>query len=59
MGEKDVCFWTQMAAGWLEYREPAKALEVIGEMKMMGIKPIKFLLFGFFGRREESSWIEN
>ncbi|XP_022732381.1 pentatricopeptide repeat-containing protein At2g13600-like [Durio zibethinus] len=48
MGEKDVCSWTQMAAGWLEYGEPAKALEVIGEMRMMSVKPNKFTLATFF-----------
>ncbi|XWS52898.1 hypothetical protein CRYUN_Cryun11dG0111700 [Craigia yunnanensis] len=37
-----------MAAGWLEYGEPAKALEVIGEMRMMGVKPNKFTLVSAF-----------
>lgn len=44
MGEKDVCSWTQMAAGWLEHGEPSKALEAIGEMRMMGVTPNKFTL---------------
>ncbi|XVE59581.1 hypothetical protein DITRI_Ditri05aG0057300 [Diplodiscus trichospermus] len=48
MGEKDVCSWTQVAAGLLEYGEPAKALEAIGEMRMTGITPNKFTLATVF-----------
>jgi pentatricopeptide repeat protein len=40
----DVCSWTQMAAGCLQCGEPSKALEVIAEMKKIGVKPNKFTL---------------
>uniref|UniRef100_A0A5B7C8U4 Pentatricopeptide repeat-containing protein n=1 Tax=Davidia involucrata TaxID=16924 RepID=A0A5B7C8U4_DAVIN len=41
---KDVCAWTEMAAGCLNCGEPNKALGVIGEMREMGVKPNKFTL---------------
>lgn len=40
----DVCSWTQMAAGCLQCGEPSKALEIVAQMKKMGIKPNKFTL---------------
>lgn len=44
MPNKDVCSWTQMAAGCLLCGEPRKALAVIGQMMKMGVKPNKFTL---------------
>jgi pentatricopeptide repeat protein len=44
MSVRDVCSWTQMAAGCLQCGEPSKALEVIAEMKKIGVKPNKFTL---------------
>lgn len=44
MPVRDVCSWTQMAAGCLQCGEPSKALEVIAEMKKVGVKPNKFTL---------------
>lgn len=41
---KDVCSWTQMAAGCLQCGEPSKALGVIGQMKNAGVMPNKFTL---------------
>ncbi|KAL8555585.1 hypothetical protein ACS0TY_003402 [Phlomoides rotata] len=41
---KDVCSWTQMAAGCLNYGEPVEALRVIGEMRRAGVGPNKFTL---------------
>ncbi|PRQ38219.1 putative tetratricopeptide-like helical domain-containing protein [Rosa chinensis] len=41
---KDVCSWTEMAAGCLQCGEPSKALEVIAQMKKVGIQPNKFTL---------------
>ncbi|WRX32290.1 Pentatricopeptide repeat - like 10 [Theobroma cacao] len=58
MGEKDVCSWTQMAAGWLEYGQPEKALEVIGEMRMMGVNPNKFTLATAFNACANLAFLE-
>ncbi|KAG6675897.1 hypothetical protein I3842_15G128800 [Carya illinoinensis] len=44
MPVRDVCSWTQMAAGCLQCGEPSKALEIVAEMKKMGVKPNKFTL---------------
>ncbi|KAI4313601.1 hypothetical protein L6164_026565 [Bauhinia variegata] len=44
MPQKDVCSWSQMAAGCLLCGEPRKALVVIERMKKMGVKPNKFTL---------------
>jgi pentatricopeptide repeat protein len=44
MAVRDVCSWTQMAAGCIQYGEPSKALELIAEMKKMGVKPNKLTL---------------
>ncbi|KAM1638331.1 hypothetical protein EV1_015839 [Malus domestica] len=44
MPSKDVCSWTQMAAGCLQCGKPRKTLEVIDQMKKVGIKPNKFTL---------------
>lgn len=44
MPQRDVCTWTQMAAGCLLCGDPAKALAVIAEMKQMGVRPNKFTL---------------
>ncbi|KAL5182247.1 Pentatricopeptide repeat-containing protein [Glycine soja] len=44
MTNKDVCSWSQMAAGCLHCGEPRKALAVIAQMKKMGVKPNKFTL---------------
>ncbi|KAL8464808.1 hypothetical protein ACS0TY_034347 [Phlomoides rotata] len=41
---KDVCSWTQMAAGCLNYGKPVEALRVIGEMRRAGVGPNKFTL---------------
>lgn len=41
---KDVCSWTQIAAGCLNCGEAMEALRVIGEMRRAGIKPNKFTL---------------
>ncbi|XP_049349284.1 putative pentatricopeptide repeat-containing protein At3g15130 [Solanum verrucosum] len=41
---KDVCSWTQMAAGCLNCDEPIEALRVIGEMRRAGVMPNKFTL---------------
>lgn len=41
---KDVCSWTQMAAGCLQCGEPGLALDLIAEMRKMGLKPNKFTL---------------
>ncbi|KAL2349571.1 hypothetical protein Fmac_003571 [Flemingia macrophylla] len=41
---KDVCSWSQMAAGYLHCGEPRKSLAVIAHMKKMGVKPNKFTL---------------
>ncbi|XP_038689332.1 pentatricopeptide repeat-containing protein At2g13600-like [Tripterygium wilfordii] len=41
---RDVCSWTLIAAGCLQCGEPGRALEVIGEMREMGVKPNKFTL---------------
>ncbi|KAG8380876.1 hypothetical protein BUALT_Bualt06G0062000 [Buddleja alternifolia] len=41
---KDVCSWTQMAAGCLNSGEPNEALRVIREMRRVGVKPNKFTL---------------
>lgn len=58
MGEKDVCSWTQIAAGWLEYGEPTKALEAIAEMRMMGVIPNKFTLATAFNACANLSFLE-
>ncbi|XP_061354535.1 pentatricopeptide repeat-containing protein At2g13600-like [Gastrolobium bilobum] len=44
MPNKDVCSWSQMAAGCLQCGEPRKALAVIAQMKKAGAKPNKFTL---------------
>ncbi|KAK7405814.1 hypothetical protein VNO78_07424 [Psophocarpus tetragonolobus] len=44
MPNKDVCSWSQMAAGYLHCGLPRKALAVIAQMKKMGVKPNKFTL---------------
>ncbi|KAK9106311.1 hypothetical protein Syun_022322 [Stephania yunnanensis] len=44
MPEKDVISWTQMASGCLQCGEPGKALGVIEEMKMGGVRPNKFTM---------------
>ncbi|XP_073012655.1 putative pentatricopeptide repeat-containing protein At3g15130 [Typha latifolia] len=44
MAERDVVSWTQMAAGCLYCGQAAKALEIINQMKLAGIKPNKFTL---------------
>ncbi|TKY71272.1 Pentatricopeptide repeat-containing protein [Spatholobus suberectus] len=41
---KDVCSWSQMAAGCLHCGEPRKALAIIAQMKKMGVMPNKFTL---------------
>ncbi|KAF3438377.1 hypothetical protein FNV43_RR21139 [Rhamnella rubrinervis] len=41
---KDVCSWTQMAAGCLQCGEPSRALEVVAQMRKMGVLPNKFTL---------------
>ncbi|CAJ1924236.1 unnamed protein product [Sphenostylis stenocarpa] len=41
---KDVCSWSQMAAGCLHSGEPRKALTLVAHMKKMGVKPNKFTL---------------
>ncbi|KAL3628969.1 hypothetical protein CASFOL_028015 [Castilleja foliolosa] len=41
---KDVCSWTQMAAGCLNCAEPIEALKVFNEMRKAGVKPNKFTL---------------
>ncbi|KAK6148190.1 hypothetical protein DH2020_019102 [Rehmannia glutinosa] len=41
---KDVCSWTQMAAGCLNCGQPIDALKVIDEMRRAGVKPNKFTL---------------
>ncbi|KAL9155429.1 hypothetical protein ABFS82_09G003100 [Erythranthe guttata] len=41
---KDVCSWTQMAAGCLNCGEPIVALKVFDEMSKAGITPNKFTL---------------
>ncbi|KAE9620218.1 hypothetical protein Lal_00019460 [Lupinus albus] len=44
MPNKDVCSWSQMAAGCLQCGEPRKALDVIAQMRKIGVKPNKFTL---------------
>ncbi|KAG7012171.1 Pentatricopeptide repeat-containing protein, partial [Cucurbita argyrosperma subsp. argyrosperma] len=44
MPSSDVCSWTQMAAGCLHCGEPMKALEVIYDMKNIGVRLNKFTL---------------
>ncbi|XP_027362726.1 putative pentatricopeptide repeat-containing protein At3g15130 [Abrus precatorius] len=44
MPNKDVCSWSQMAAGCLHCGEPRKALTVIAQMNKMGVEPNKFTL---------------
>ncbi|XP_038894953.1 pentatricopeptide repeat-containing protein At2g13600-like isoform X4 [Benincasa hispida] len=44
MPSSDVCSWTQMAAGCLQCGEPMKALEIIYEMKNVGLSLNKFTL---------------
>lgn len=44
MPSSDVCSWTQMAAGCLQCGEPMKALEVVYEMKNVGVRINKFTL---------------
>ncbi|XP_068640090.1 pentatricopeptide repeat-containing protein At4g33170-like [Aristolochia californica] len=44
MPSKDVVSWTQMASGCLQCGQPAKALQVIAEMRSVGIRPNKFTL---------------
>ncbi|XVF46925.1 hypothetical protein PTKIN_Ptkin03bG0067300 [Pterospermum kingtungense] len=58
MGEKDVCSWTQIAAGWLDNGEPAKALEAIREMRMMGVTPNKFTLATAFNACANLAFLE-
>ncbi|QCD91940.1 pentatricopeptide repeat-containing protein At4g33170-like [Vigna unguiculata] len=41
---KDVCSWSQIAAGCLHSGEPRKALALVADMKRMGVKPNKFTL---------------
>ncbi|GFP88515.1 putative pentatricopeptide repeat-containing protein at3g15130 [Phtheirospermum japonicum] len=41
---KDVCSWTQMAAGCLNSGKPVEALKVFDEMRRTGVKPNKFTL---------------
>lgn len=41
---RDVCSWTQMAAGCLHFGEPRTALNVIFQMRKVGLKPNKFTL---------------
>ncbi|XP_057538170.1 pentatricopeptide repeat-containing protein At1g15510, chloroplastic-like [Amaranthus tricolor] len=41
---KNILSWTAMATGCLNLRAPSKALEILGEMKMAGIRPNKFSL---------------
>ncbi|KAL2478867.1 Pentatricopeptide repeat-containing protein [Forsythia ovata] len=41
---KDVCSWSQMAAGCLSFGEPLEVLRVIGKMRRAGVKPNKFTL---------------
>ncbi|PKI71757.1 hypothetical protein CRG98_007890 [Punica granatum] len=41
---RDVLSWTQMASGCLQCGEPGKAIELVAEMKVMGIRPNKFTL---------------
>ncbi|XP_052181175.1 pentatricopeptide repeat-containing protein At2g13600-like [Diospyros lotus] len=41
---KDVWSWTQMATGCINCGKPMEALEVIGEMRKIGMKPNKFTL---------------
>ncbi|RWR92611.1 pentatricopeptide repeat-containing-like protein isoform X1 [Cinnamomum micranthum f. kanehirae] len=41
---RDVLSWTQMAAGCLQCGQPAKALRVVEQMKLVGVKPNKFTL---------------
>lgn len=44
MPQKDVCSWSQMAAGCLQCGEPRKALAVIIQMKKVGVKPNRFTM---------------
>lgn len=44
MPQKDVCSWSQMAAGCLQCGQPRKALAVIAQMKKIGVKPNRFTL---------------
>lgn len=44
MPHRDVVSWTQMAGGCLQCGQPAKALRVVEEMKLMGVRPNKFTL---------------
>ncbi|XP_019059717.1 PREDICTED: pentatricopeptide repeat-containing protein At2g03880, mitochondrial-like isoform X2 [Tarenaya hassleriana] len=44
MPERNVCSWTQIAAGCLQCEEPGKALEVISEMKQAGVRLNRFTL---------------
>lgn len=39
---KDVCSWTEMAAGCLQCGEPRRALDVVAQMREMGVLPNKF-----------------
>ncbi|KAF9613881.1 hypothetical protein IFM89_012429 [Coptis chinensis] len=41
---RDVISWTEMASGCLQCGVPKKALEVVEEMKSMGVRPNKFTL---------------
>ncbi|GLT80540.1 hypothetical protein SLA2020_519750 [Shorea laevis] len=44
MPQRDVSSWTQMAGGCLQCGEPGIALEVIAEMRKMGVRPNRFTL---------------
>ncbi|GAB4850242.1 hypothetical protein Ancab_029538 [Ancistrocladus abbreviatus] len=41
---KNVLSWTAVVSGCLDCGEPGKALELVGEMRRMGVKPNKFTL---------------
>ncbi|KAG9441960.1 hypothetical protein H6P81_017814 [Aristolochia fimbriata] len=44
MPSKDVVSWTQMASGYLQCGQPAKALHAVAEMRSVGIWPNKFTI---------------
>ncbi|KAK4285098.1 hypothetical protein QN277_001840 [Acacia crassicarpa] len=44
MPQRDVCSWSQMAAGCLQCGEPRRALEVVTQMRKVGVKPNRFTL---------------
>ncbi|CDJ26502.1 unnamed protein product [Triticum aestivum] len=44
MPRRDVVSWTEMAAGWLQCGEPAKAIGVLGPMMLEGIRPNNYTL---------------